>query len=68
MDQPVHDGHGNVLIDEELAPTGKVLIGGQNDRAVFIQGIDQLEQVVVALFVRNRSNHAVIVSRAQDLI
>lgn len=49
MDDPVDDWHCHVIVVEELAPAGKVLIGGQNDGAEFVQVVDQLKQVVTRL-------------------
>mgnify|MGYP006097474079 CR=1 FL=1 len=34
---------------EELAPTVEVLVGGQDDRAVLVQVVDQLEEVIARL-------------------
>ena len=49
VDHSVDDGHGHVVVMEELAPAGEVLVGGQDDRAVLVQVVDQLEQVVAGL-------------------
>jgi hypothetical protein len=42
MDEAVDDGHGHIVVKEELAPIGERLVGGQDDRPVFIQSIDEL--------------------------
>jgi len=44
MDDAVDNGHGDVIIAEELAPVGEFLVGGQDDRPVFIQRVDELKQ------------------------
>lgn len=54
MDDPVDDRHGDVVIAEELAPLGELLVGGQDDRAVFIQRVDELKQVIPALLVHRQ--------------
>lgn len=52
MDDAVDDGYGDVVIDKKLAPVGEFLVGGQDHRAVlFVQRVDELKQVVHALFV-----------------
>jgi hypothetical protein len=42
MDEAVDDGHGHIVVKEELAPIGERLVDGQDDRPVFIQSIDEL--------------------------
>ena len=49
VDNPVNDRHRHVVVVEELAPAGEVLVGGQDDGPVFVQAVDQLEQVVPGL-------------------
>src|SRR5690606_26598024 len=49
VDDPIDDGHRYVVVVEELTPAGKVLVGGEDDGAVFIQAVDQLKQVVARL-------------------
>ena len=49
VDNPVNDRHRHVVVVEELAPAGEVLVGGQDDGPVFVQAVDQLEQVVAGL-------------------
>jgi len=46
MDDPVHDRNGHIVVVEELTPVGKVLVGGQDNRAVFIQAVDQLDRII----------------------
>jgi hypothetical protein len=43
------DGCRHVVVVEELAPAGEVLFGSQNDRSLFVETVDQLEQVVSGL-------------------
>jgi hypothetical protein len=31
MDETVHNGHGDIVIVEEFAPTGKIFVGGDDD-------------------------------------
>ncbi len=54
MDNAVDDGHGHIVIKKELAPIGERLVGGQDDRPVFIQRVDELKQVVHALLVHRQ--------------
>ncbi len=54
MDNAVDDRHGDVVIAKELTPLGEVLVGGQDDRPVFIQRVDELKQVMPALFVHRQ--------------
>ena len=54
VDQAVHDGDRHVVVGEELTPGGEVLVGGDDHRAVLVQGIDQLEQVVSGLAVHRQ--------------
>ena len=49
MDDPINDRHRHVVVVEELTPAGEVLVGGQDDGPVFVQAVDQLEQVVAGL-------------------
>lgn len=49
MYHTVDDRHRNVIAMEELAPTSEFLVGGQDHRAVLVQVVDQLEQVVPGL-------------------
>ena len=49
MDDPVYDRDGHIVVVEELTPVGKVLVGGQDDGAVLIQAVHQLEEVVAGL-------------------
>ena len=49
VDDPVDDRHRHVVVMEELAPTGEVLVGGQDDRAVLVQVVNQLEEVIAPL-------------------
>jgi hypothetical protein len=51
MDDSVHDGYRHVTVKEELSPVGKFLVRRQDDGPVFIHGVNQLKQVVHALFV-----------------
>ena len=44
VDDPVNDWHRHVVVVEELAPAGEVLVGGQDDGPVFVKAVDQLEQ------------------------
>jgi hypothetical protein len=47
--QPVQQGGGDNGIAKNLAPFGKAAVGGQDHRALFVAGIDQLEeQIAVA--------------------
>lgn len=40
MDDPVHDRYRDIVVKEELVPTGEVLVGGDNQGTVFVHGID----------------------------
>ena len=54
MDDSVNDRYSDITVKEELAPVGEFLISRQDDWAVFIHGINQLKQVVHALFVHRQ--------------
>jgi hypothetical protein len=49
VDYPVDNWHRYIVLVEELAPAGEVLVGGQDDGSVLVQAVDQLEQVVPGL-------------------
>jgi len=46
VNDAVDDGYGDVIILEEFAPVGEVFVGGNDQRAVFVEAVDKLEQVV----------------------
>ena len=54
VDQPVHDGRGHVVVGKELTLGGEVLVGGDDHRAILVEGVDQLEQVVAGLAVHRQ--------------
>jgi hypothetical protein len=54
MNDSVHDRHSDITVKEKLSPVGKFLVRCQDDRSVFIQGVNQLKQVVHALFVHGQ--------------
>jgi|GEM_PF-3379954 len=54
VDDSVDNGHGHIVIKEELAPIGERLAGSQDDRPVFIQRIDEPRRVVHALLVHRQ--------------
>ena len=39
VDDPVDDGNCHLVLCEELAPVGKVLVRGQHDRAVLVEAV-----------------------------
>src|SRR3546814_19000613 len=45
MDYAIDDLNRHVIVMEELAPVGEVIIGGQDDGSVLVEHIDELEQV-----------------------
>lgn len=49
VDDAVDDRYGDIIMAEDLTPVGEFLVGGQDDRPVFIQGVDELKQIVPAL-------------------
>jgi len=49
VDDPVDDGNWHLVFREELAPVGKVLVRGQHDRAVLLEAVHELEEVVARL-------------------
>ena len=51
MNESIHNGHGDLITVKELAPVGKVLVGGKDDGAVLIETVDQLKEVIDALLV-----------------
>ena len=54
MDEPVNDRYGHVVIDKEFVSVGKFLISRQDDGTIFVQRIDQLKQVVHAVFIHGK--------------
>lgn len=44
MDDAVDDRLGHIVVKEELAPVCERLVGGQDDRPVFIQRVDELKR------------------------
>ena len=51
MNDSVNDRDGDITIKEELSPLREFLVRRQDDRSVFIHGVNQLKQIVHALFV-----------------
>ncbi len=49
VDDLIDDRYRHIVVVEEFTPTGEVFVGRQDDRTVFIQAVDQLEQVVPSL-------------------
>jgi hypothetical protein len=49
VDDPVNDRHRHVVVVEELPPAGEVLVGGDDQRPVLVEPVDQLEQRVARL-------------------
>ena len=49
MNDAVDDRYGDVVVVEVVGPVGELLVSGQDDGAVLVQGVDQLEQVVAGL-------------------
>ena len=39
MDEAVHDGHGQVVVVEELTPVGEVLVGGDDHQAILVEAV-----------------------------
>ena len=54
MDDAVDDGYGNVVIMKKASPRAELLIGRQDDRAVLIKAVDELEEVVTPLLVHRQ--------------
>jgi hypothetical protein len=57
MDDSINNRDNDITI-EEHSPVGKLLMGRQDDSPVFIQGINQMKQVVHTIFVLGRSIHS----------
>ena len=49
VDDPVDDRSRHLVFCEELAPVGKVLVRGQHDRAVLVEAVHELEEVLARL-------------------
>ena len=48
MNDSVNDRDGDITIKEELSPLREFLVRHQDDRSVFIHGVNQLKQIVHA--------------------
>ena len=48
MEQPVEERGSDDGIAEDFAPFGKAAVGGEDHRAFFIAGVDELEEQVAA--------------------
>lgn len=48
VEQAVEQRGGDDRITEDLAPVGKAAVAGQDDGALFVTGVDQLEEQVGA--------------------
>jgi hypothetical protein len=48
VEQPVEQGGGDDRVAQQFAPFGKATVAGQDHGALFIAGIDQLEEQVGA--------------------
>ena len=46
MQQPIKLGGGHHGVAEDLSPLGKAAVGGEDHGAIFVAGIDQLEEQV----------------------
>src|SRR6266568_3110974 len=46
MQEPVEQGRGKHLVSEQLSPSGKAGVGGEQDGAVLIASGDQLKEMV----------------------
>ena len=45
VDEAVNHGNGDVVVVEVLGPVGELLVGGQDDGAVLVEGVDLLVRV-----------------------
>jgi len=57
VDQPVHDGHNHVVVGEELAPGGEVLVGGDDHRAVALASSELTVLSVYTPLLTTRAVH-----------
>src|ERR1700719_1681509 len=48
MEQPVEQRGGDDGIPEDVAPFGKAAVGGEDHGALFVAGVDELEEQVAA--------------------
>ena len=54
MQQPVQECGGNHVIAEQLAPLAKTPVGGEDDGAALVAGVDQLEEQVGATLLHRQ--------------
>jgi hypothetical protein len=48
MEQPIEQRRGDNRITEDVAPFGKAAVGSEDHRALFVAGVDELEEQVAA--------------------
>src|SRR5690242_16375249 len=48
VEQPIKQGGGDDGIAKDLSPLGKAAVGGQDHRALFVAGIDELKEEITA--------------------
>jgi len=51
MDESVNDRHGHIVVGKEVSPAREVFVGRQDYRAIFVQAVYHLKQVVHTLTV-----------------
>ncbi len=56
MDNAIYNRNGYIVIKEKVTPVSKVLVCGDNNRAVLIQSIYQLEKIEHALIIEKTHN------------
>ena len=48
MEQPIEQRRGDNRITEDVAPFGKAAVGSEDHRALFVAGVDELEEQIAA--------------------
>jgi hypothetical protein len=49
MEEAVEERSGDDRVAEDLAPLGEAAVGGQDHRALFVAGVDQLKEQAAAI-------------------
>ena len=59
VDQSVQDGGGDCLVCEDLSPFFWGFVGGDDQRCLFVQGVDQVVEVHRFVLVQGKDEHVV---------
>ena len=48
VEQPVEEGGGDDWVAEDISPFGEAAVGGEDHGALFVAGVDELEEQIAA--------------------